>query len=370
LNPQSNQIRLCKKSYDKFLAGDEKIEEKLCRLVPKLSSGFMVAVGLSANGVRKLIFCVGTMNSFSYKQTLDYFKEDVERLNSDLLFQHDNARCHTSNKSMQHIGDIFKENKLEFLPPNSPDLSPIETLWAIVQNKLQEKTYTTMEQQKEELVKIWNRIPASLCEKLCDSFDKKILQIAKTGKRYNSMRDKQKNTGKKENLNWNEIWNDYDGIERIVYNDEVLKEHQKKAVKLLTKQFLFERKVYNKEVLPKYKEKNIKELKKTLSFPQLNKHIAEGERLDKEYGERQMVLLERRDNVKNMSLEEYYSSLSSELRIKLINERVANSFDDFNTQAETEENDEESDPHQESDDSGSHSDVENSYSGMIVDDSE
>ena len=80
LNPQSNQIRLCKKSYQKLKAGDEKIEEKISKPVPKFSSGFMVAAGLSAQGVGKLVFCVGTMNTFCYKQTLDCFKEDVSKL--------------------------------------------------------------------------------------------------------------------------------------------------------------------------------------------------------------------------------------------------------------------------------------------------
>lgn len=338
LNPQSNQIRLCKKSYNKLKAGDQKIEEKISKPVPKFSSGFMVSVGLSAKGVGKLIFCVGTMNTFCYKQTLDCFKEDDERLDSDLLFQQDNARCHTSVNSMNHIGGLFGEKKLDFWPPNSPDLSPIETLWAIVQNKLQEKTYKTMDEQKRELIKIWNKIPKSLCERLCDSFDKKILQIAKTGKRYNPLQETQENTGKRENLKWNEIWNENDEIERIVYNDQVLKEHQVKAVKLITKQFLSERKNFNKEFKERYSKKAIKERKGTFTYAQLLKHTREGEIFEQDYRAMQKRRLERRDEIKNMTLEEYYNNLSDQMRIKLINERVTHSFDDFMTQADTEEN--------------------------------
>ena len=57
LNSQLNQIRLCKKSYDKLRAGDEEIQNKLFHPIPKYSTGFMVAAGLSAQGINKLVFC-------------------------------------------------------------------------------------------------------------------------------------------------------------------------------------------------------------------------------------------------------------------------------------------------------------------------
>ena len=67
----------------------------------------MVAAGLSKNGVGKLIFVTGTMNSFSYNQTLELYKEDIERLGKDLYFQQDGASCHTGKKSLNYIKNNF-----------------------------------------------------------------------------------------------------------------------------------------------------------------------------------------------------------------------------------------------------------------------
>jgi len=76
---------------------------------------------------------VGKVNSFAYRQALDYYKEDVESLDRNLFFQQDGARPHTADPSTDKISLLF-QNKLPFWPANSPDLSPIEPLWAIVKD--------------------------------------------------------------------------------------------------------------------------------------------------------------------------------------------------------------------------------------------
>ncbi len=40
----------------------------------------MVAGGLCKNGVSKLMFCIGTIQSWAYKRAVDYYKEDSDRL--------------------------------------------------------------------------------------------------------------------------------------------------------------------------------------------------------------------------------------------------------------------------------------------------
>ena len=87
----------------------------------------MVAGGLSNQGVGKLIFVTGTMNSFSYNQTLEFYKEDLSRLGENLYFQQDNAPCHVGKKSIEYIKNNYNQN-LDFWPANSPDLSLIEEL--------------------------------------------------------------------------------------------------------------------------------------------------------------------------------------------------------------------------------------------------
>ena len=158
LNRQTNQIRLDNKGFEEYKRGFGKLYEKVAKPLPKFSNGVMVAAGVSYYGPGKLIFVTGTMNSFSYAQTLKFYREDIERLNKDLFFQQDNASCHTGKKAINFIKQNFN-NSLEFWPANSPDLSPIEQLWAIVEDKLNKYTFNNIEEMIQKLQWIRNRIP-------------------------------------------------------------------------------------------------------------------------------------------------------------------------------------------------------------------
>ena len=77
------------------------------------------------------------MNSFAYKQTLGNYEKDMDyykRFGIVLIFQQDNAPCHTSKSSREYLKNIG--DKLKFWPPNSPDLSPIETVLSFLYKKI------------------------------------------------------------------------------------------------------------------------------------------------------------------------------------------------------------------------------------------
>jgi transposase len=44
---------------------------------------------------------------------------------------------------------LNKINHLEYWPPNSPDLSPIETVWSLMQSKLEGKTIKNIKELKK-----------------------------------------------------------------------------------------------------------------------------------------------------------------------------------------------------------------------------
>ena len=178
LNPQTNQVRLNSKGLKEYKSGEGKLYEKICRPVEKFPKGIMVAAGLSRNGVGNLIFVTGTMTSYSYLQTLEFFKSDIQKLNPNLYFQQDNAPCHVGKKCTEFINSNFAHH-LKFWPPNSPDLSPIEELWAIVEEKLNDYSFNSLEEMTRKLLWVWNRNPKALCKNLIDSFDSKIEILGK-----------------------------------------------------------------------------------------------------------------------------------------------------------------------------------------------
>ena len=77
----------------------------------------------------------GSQNQYTYKGLLqDLVLPEFRASSHDLVFQQDNAPCHTAHS----IRDFFEENDMEIIdwPPQSPDLSPIEVLWNVLKMKL------------------------------------------------------------------------------------------------------------------------------------------------------------------------------------------------------------------------------------------
>ena len=79
------------------------------------------------------------------------------------------------------------ENDIETLPwpPQSPDMNPIENLWAIIKARRQ-KEYGTPNTKKDlidQIFDIWDNIELSLVENLANSANKRVmLVLQKKGK--------------------------------------------------------------------------------------------------------------------------------------------------------------------------------------------
>ena len=142
----------------------------------------MVGGGVSKNGVGKLIFCIGNVDSYAYKQAINYYINDINFLSQngdELIFQQDNAPSHTSKEIKTLLSKI---KSLKFWPPNSPEISPIEEVWAFIMRRLEGITFNDIESLKKKVLFIWNRIPKSFCEKIINKFDNDINLLAKNGK--------------------------------------------------------------------------------------------------------------------------------------------------------------------------------------------
>jgi transposase len=99
----------------------------------------------------------------------------------DAWIQEDNARPHKAK-----VAATFREeNFLSTLPwpAQSPDLNPIENLWAVVKSRLskQRKKPSNLAQLERRVQKIWKAIPNSLLEKLVDSMPDRVNAVIAVG---------------------------------------------------------------------------------------------------------------------------------------------------------------------------------------------
>jgi len=90
------------------------------------------------------------------------------------IFQQDNAPCHKSLRVRTMLGNAAVNAMV--WPPYSPDLSPIENLWAIVKEELHKDKYASKEWLITRINAIWNDDAAvkNACRTLTEGVQRRI----------------------------------------------------------------------------------------------------------------------------------------------------------------------------------------------------
>ena len=85
---------------------------------------------------------------------------------NNYIFQQDGATAHTANS----VKEWISQSNIELLPwcPRSPDLNPIENIWAWMDHQMARVKITLIENLKEVLHQTWLTVPDELCRKLID----------------------------------------------------------------------------------------------------------------------------------------------------------------------------------------------------------
>lgn len=88
---------------------------------------------------------------------------------------HDNDRKFTS----KHVSEFLHNTgvkKMEF-PPYSPDLNPIENLWAECQKRVSEMNATTLESLQDAIADVWDAVDEQLLHKLATSMPRRCQYV-------------------------------------------------------------------------------------------------------------------------------------------------------------------------------------------------
>ena len=159
---------------------NEDIREEHMNQLVKNPEKRMFWGSFSYNGVGSLSPVEGIMNAEKYMQVINNnVQKDMEEAfpNSEGIFQQDLAPCHRAKK----VNTLLSEKGIRLLdwPGNSPDLNPIENLWAIVKLEAQNRDCTTIEKMTQAIINIWFSEPKMKhhCSKLVDSMPKRVKEV-------------------------------------------------------------------------------------------------------------------------------------------------------------------------------------------------
>lgn len=137
---------------------------------------------MSVHGPGRVHVVEGSMNSAQYKEVISHciIPQINEWFGSEpYWFQQDLAPCHTSRQ----VQSFFQENHVRVLtwPGNSPDLSPIENMWAIVKQRIKKKMIHSKSELINEFLTIWARSDElkPTCEALYSSMPCRISMCIK-----------------------------------------------------------------------------------------------------------------------------------------------------------------------------------------------
>jgi transposase len=172
------------RSYAWIRDGEALKPSQLKQTVKHGGGSVMIWGCMTYEGIGYMCRIEGTMDKELYKTileddllgTIDYYGFD----SSHVIFQQDNDPKHTAKTVKEWLGQQ-EFNTLEW-PASSPDLNPIEHLWAHL--KMQLSKFDTppkgMLELWERVEQEWDKISPDVCKNLIDSMPRRIEAVIKS----------------------------------------------------------------------------------------------------------------------------------------------------------------------------------------------
>ncbi len=99
----------------------------------------------------------------------------LRRLGHRAVFQHDNNPKHTSKMTTALLKKI--RVKVMDWPSMSPDLNPVEHLWAILKQKVVERKVSNIHQLRDVVMEEWKSTSVATCEALVNFMPKRVKAV-------------------------------------------------------------------------------------------------------------------------------------------------------------------------------------------------
>jgi len=139
--------------------------------------------GFSAQGKTELVFYEDTLDAEGYQDILqnsllpaaeEWFEDEKQ----EWEFQQDKASCHTA-KSTKRWLEQHGVGVVEAWPTKGDDINPMENLWAILDDRLEQKKFTTKEGMEKNIRELWDEVDSSLLHNLIHSIPDRLRRIRK-----------------------------------------------------------------------------------------------------------------------------------------------------------------------------------------------
>ena len=158
----------------------ERLNSKFMRPTVKHGGGsVMVWCCMSYFGVGELVFIDTTMDRMHYANILsNSLTPSATQMGlGEYIFQHNNDPKHAS----AHVRSFLANSGVQVLewPSQSPDLNPIENLFAYMKDRLRGSMIKNKLELKAKILEAWNSIPAHVCKKLVESMYKRCCCVIK-----------------------------------------------------------------------------------------------------------------------------------------------------------------------------------------------
>ena len=155
---------------------NEGLQERHLQATMKHGGGNVMVWGcFSWAGIGNLVRIIGIMTADVY---IDILKENLTEslrkcgLGRNFVFQQDNDPKHTAKKTKSY----FRSRRIKPIewPPQSPDLNPIENLWAILDYNVVKDNVTNKDNYFAALQKAWEEINPQHLQNLVESMPKRL----------------------------------------------------------------------------------------------------------------------------------------------------------------------------------------------------